>query len=230
MTTILVVDDEKSILNFVRKNLEARHYRVLTAQNGAEALQLFQKQTVHLVILDIMMPQMDGLTVLRQIRKRSTVPVIILSALDDEVEKVQAFDIGADDYLTKPFGVGELMGRVKAVLRRSQWQDVENSLLPDEMLEVGPFKADITRHSIWKNGMEIPLTPTEFKLMIYLMRNAGKVLPHQMILKAVWGPEYGREAEYLRVYMGRLRQKLEDDPMEPRHLLTERGIGYRLEP
>lgn len=230
MTTILVVDDEKSILNFVRKNLEARHYRVLTAQNGTEALQLFQKQTVHLVILDIMMPQMDGLTVLRQIRKQSTVPVIILSALDDEIEKIQAFDIGADDYLTKPFGVGELMGRVKAVLRRSQWQDVANSLLPDEMLEVGPFKADITRHSILKNEVEIPLTPTEFKLMVYLMRNAGKVLPHQMILKAVWGPEYGSESEYLRVYMGRLRQKLEDDPMEPRYLLTERGVGYRLEP
>ena len=229
MTTILVVDDEKAILNFVQKNLAVRNYHVLTAENGPEALKLFQKNVVHLVILDIMMPHMDGLEVLRQIRQRSTVPVIILSALDDEIEKVQAFEIGADDYLTKPFGVGELLGRIKAVLRRSQWQDLP-PILPDEKIEVGPFQADITRHTIWKNGQEISLTPTEFKLIIYLMRNAGKVLPHQVILKAVWGPEYGRESEYLRVYIGRLRQKLEDNPLEPRHLLTERGVGYRLEP
>ncbi len=226
--TILVVDDEKPILNFIRKNLEVRNYQVLTAQNGLDALSIFRTHTIDLIILDIMMPHMDGLEVLRAIRKKSLVPIIILSALDDEIEKVQAFDIGADDYLTKPFGVGELLGRVKAVLRRSQWQTMELTAVPEEELQVGPFRADIARHTIWVNGRQVDLTPTEFNLLVYLMRHAGKVLSHQTILKAVWGPEYGKESEYLRVYIGRLRQKLEENPLQPRYLITERGVGYRL--
>ncbi len=226
--TILVVDDEKSILNFIRKNLEVRNYQVLTAHNGLDALAIFRTHAIDLIILDIMMPHMDGLEVLRRIRQKSLVPVIILSALDDEIEKVQAFDIGADDYLTKPFGVGELLGRVKAVLRRSQWSELDLTTVPEETLQVGPFRADIARHTIWMRDQKIELTPTEFRLLVYLMRNAGKVLPHQTILKAVWGPEYGKESEYLRVYIGRLRQKLEDNPLQPRYLLTERGVGYRL--
>lgn len=226
MTTVLVVDDERALRDFVRRNLEVRGYRVLMAANGLEALALFGQERVDLIILDLMMPFMDGLEVTRRLREVSTVPIIILSALGEEADKVRAFDLGADDYLTKPFGVGELLGRVKAVLRRAQWSGV-----PEEggRLVRGEISVDLERHRVTVNGREIPLTPTEYNLLVFLMRHAGKVLSHQFILQQVWGPQYGNEAEYLRVYIGRLRRKIEVDPLHPRYLHTEHGIGYRFE-
>jgi two-component system KDP operon response regulator KdpE len=223
---VLVVDDEKSLRDFVRINLEVRGYNVTVAANGADALNIFQSQHVDLVILDIMMPNMDGLEAIRQIRQISIVPIIVLTALGEESDKVKAFDIGADDYLTKPFGIGELLSRVKAVLRRARWSEAQPE---QENLVFEDISADLVRHKVTVLGQDVELTPTEFNLLVYLMRNAGKTLSHRAILQNVWGPEYGNEAEYLRVYMGKLRQKIEKDPLQPRYIQTERGIGYRFE-
>ena len=222
--TVLVVDDEKPLRDFVRRNLEARGYKVLSAANGLEALAVFENEQIDLVILDVMMPHLDGLETARRIRKDSQVPIIILTAMDEEADKVRAFDLGADDYLTKPFGVGELLGRIKAVLRRSHWTEPTTS---DERITRGPIEVDMSRHEVTIHGQSADLTPIEFNLLVYLMRHAGKMLPHRDILQNVWGHEYGNEVEYLRVYIGHLRQKVEDDPLKPKYILTERGIGYR---
>jgi two-component system KDP operon response regulator KdpE len=181
---------------------------------------------VDLVILDVMMPRMDGLETIRRIRQSSLVPIIVLSALGEENDKIQALNMGADDYLTKPFGVGELLARLQAVLRRAQWTE---SPARQGRIVRGDIVADLERHVVTVHGTPIELTPTEFNLLVYLMEHAGKVLPHQTILQHVWGPEYGPESEYLRVYIGRLRQKIELDPSNPHHLITERGIGYSFE-
>lgn len=222
--TVLVVDDEKPLRDFVRRNLEARGYKVTCASNGLEALAVFDNEQIGLVILDIMMPHLDGLETTRRIRAESHVPIIILSAMGEEADKVRAFDLGADDYLTKPFGVGELLGRIQAVLRRSHWSEAP---APEEVLARGEITVDMPRHEVKVRGEMVELTPIEFNLLVYLMRHAGKVLSHRDILQNVWGPEYGHEVEYLRVYMGHLRQKVENDPMKPVYILTERGIGYR---
>jgi two-component system, OmpR family, KDP operon response regulator KdpE len=223
-TVVLVVDDEKPLRDFVRRNLEVRGYKVFTASNGLEALAIFNHENVQLVIMDIMMPHMDGLEATRRIRQNSHVPIIILTAMGEEADKVRAFDLGADDYLTKPFGVGELLGRIKAVLRRSNWDQL---LITDERISRGEIIVDLTRHEVTIHGKAAELTPIEFNLLVYLMRHAGKVLSHRDILHNVWGQEYGNEVEYLRVYMGHLRQKVETDPLKPKYILTERGIGYR---
>lgn len=223
---VLVVDDEKSLRDFVRRNLEARHYKVLTASNGLEAMAIFNNENVDLVILDLMMPHLDGLETTRRIRESSKTPIIILTALGEESDKVQAFDMGADDYLTKPFGVGELMGRVKAVLRRARWLEPSSN---EEQLVRGDIRVDMERHLVTVKDSPVDLTPTEFNLLVYLLKNAGKVLSHRAILQHVWGVEYGNEAEYLRVYIRRLRQKIETDALNPRHLFTEHGMGYRFE-
>ncbi len=223
---VLVVDDEKSLRDFVRRNLEVRGFDVLTASNGLEALAHFNTNNVDLVILDVMMPRMDGLETIRRIRQSSLVPIIVLSALGEESDKIQALNMGADDYLTKPFGVGELLARLQAVLRRAQWTELparQGRIVRAEII------ADLERHVVTVHGTPIDLTPTEFNLLVYLMEHSGKVLPHQTILQHVWGPEYGPESEYLRVYIGRLRQKIELDPSNPHHLITERGIGYSFE-
>ncbi|HET7143023.1 MAG TPA: response regulator transcription factor [Anaerolineales bacterium] len=223
---VLVVDDEKSLRDFVRRNLEVRHYKVLTASNGLEAMATFNNEKVDLVILDLMMPHLDGLETTRRIRESSKTPIIILTALGEESDKVQAFDLGADDYLTKPFGVGELMGRIKAVLRRARWLEPSSN---EEQLVRGDIRVDMERHLVSVKDSPVDLTPTEFNLLVYLLKHAGRVLPHRAILQNVWGLEYGDEAEYLRVYIGRLRQKIEPDTLNPRHLFTEHGIGYRFE-
>jgi len=189
---ILLAEDEVALRDFVSRNLRARGFEVLEASNGLEAVAVWERENPHLLILDIMMPRMDGLEVCRRVREHSAVPIIVLTALDMESDKVAALDLGADDYLTKPFGVEELLARVRAVLRRSQW-------------EVVPLAG----------GMK------------QLVANAGKVLTHRMLLQSIWGPEYGGEAEYLRVYINRLRHKLEPDSANPRYLLTEPGVGYR---
>ena len=223
---VLVVDDEKSLRDFVRRNLEARHYKVLTASNGLEAMATFNNEKVDLVILDLMMPHLDGLETTRRIRETSKTPIIILTALGEESDKVQAFDMGADDYLTKPFGVGELMGRIKAVLRRARWLEPSST---EEQLVRGDIRVDMERHLVTVKDSPVELTPTEFNLLVYLLKHAGRVLSHRVILQNVWGMEYGNEAEYLRVYIGRLRQKIEVDALNPRHLFTEHGMGYRFE-
>lgn len=224
---VLVVDDEKSLREFVRRNLEARHYKVLTASNGLEALALFNTEKIDLVILDLMMPHLDGLETTRRIRSESSeIPIIILTALGEESDKVRAFDLGADDYLTKPFGVGELLGRIKAVLRRSRYIEPASS---SERIVRGFFSVDLERHVVTIKENPLELTPTEFNLLVYLIKNAGKVLSHRTILQNVWGAEYGDEAEYLRVYIGRLRQKIEPHALVPKHLFTEHRMGYRFE-
>lgn len=224
--SVLVIDDEKPLRDFVRINLEVRGYNVTVASNGLDGLAIFQSQHIDLVILDIMMPNLDGLETTRRIRQISIVPIIILTALGEESDKIKAFDLGADDYLTKPFGIGELLGRVKSVLRRARWSE---AIPEQESLTCNEITADLVRHRITVSNKEIDLTPTEFNLLVYLMRNAGKTLSHRAILQNVWGPEYGDEAEYLRVYMGKLRQKVEQDPLQPKYIQTERGIGYRFE-
>jgi two-component system KDP operon response regulator KdpE len=224
--TVLVVDDEKPLRDFVRRNLEVRNFTVITAANGLEALAIFTTHNIDLVILDVMMPRMDGLETIRRIRQSSLVPIIVLSALGEETDKIRALNLGADDYLTKPFGVGELLARVQAVLRRARWAEPPTR---QGRLVRGEIITDLERHEVTMRGKLIELTPTEFNLLVYLMEHAGKVLPHQTILQHVWGPEYGPESEYLRVYIGRLRQKIEADPANPRYLLTERGVGYSFE-
>jgi two-component system KDP operon response regulator KdpE len=225
--TVLIVDDEKSLRDFVRRNLEVRGFNTQTAANGLEALALFNTHNVDLVILDVMMPRMDGLETITRIRQHSLVPVIVLSALGEEADKIRALNLGADDYLTKPFGVGELLARVQAVLRRSRYNEAPSGI---ERIVRGDLFADLERHEVRLGEKVLELTPTEFNLLIFLMEHAGKVLPHQMILQNVWGPEYGPESEYLRVYIGRLRQKIEADPANPQYLHTERGVGYLFSP
>lgn len=223
---VLVVDDEKPLRDFVRRNLEVRGYKVLTAANGLEALAIFKNEHLQLVIMDIMMPHMDGLETTRRIRQDSHVPIIILTAMGEEADKVRAFDLGADDYLTKPFGVGELLARIKAVLRRADWSETPAH---EERIVRGEIEVDLERHTVKVRDRGVDITPTEFNLLVYLMQNAGKVLHHRAILQHVWGMEYGDEAEYLRVYVGKLRQKIETDPLKPHYLHTEHGIGYRFE-
>ncbi len=224
---VLVVDDEKPLRDFVRRNLEVRGYKVQTAANGLQALALIQAQPFDLVILDLMMPHMDGLETTRRIREGSLVPIIILTALGEEADKVRAFETGADDYLTKPFGVGELMARVRAVLRRASWAEAPARGTQEIVLQRHGVRLDLDRHQATVDGRPVDLTPTEFNLLFHLMRDAGKVLTHRDLLQRVWGPEYGEEVEYVRVYMGRLRRKLEKDPSNPALILTERGLGYR---
>ncbi len=222
---ILVVDDEKPLREFVARNLSVRGYHVLKAANGLEALALFQAQPLDLIILDLMMPHMDGLELTQRIRRESTVPIIVLSALDEERDKVAALDLGADDYLTKPFGVEELLARVRGLLRRANWQKPPRV---QERLRVGDIEMKVDEGVVTVKGKPVKLTRTEFDLLRYFMKNVGKVLPHRVILQRVWGPEYGNEVEYLRVYVARLRRKVEEDPAHPKHILTEHGIGYRI--
>ncbi len=221
---ILLAEDEAALRDFVSRNLRARGFEVYEASNGLEALATWERENPHLLILDIMMPRMDGLEVCRRVREQSAVPIIVLTALDAESDKVSALDLGADDYLTKPFGVEELLARVRAVLRRTQW---EGMLPASGIKQFGDLAIDLAGHVVRLRGTEVRLSPTEFAVLKQLVANAGKVLTHRMLLQSIWGPEYGGEAEYLRVYINRLRQKLESDPASPRYLLTEPGVGYR---
>lgn len=221
---ILVAEDELALRDFVSRNLRARGFEVLEASNGLEAVATWERESPHLLILDIMMPRMDGLEVCRRVREHSSVPIIVLTALDDESDKVTALDLGADDYLTKPFGVEELLARVRAVLRRTQGEITPTA---SSSRQFGELSIDLTARVVRLRDTEVRLSPTEFAVLKELVSNAGKVLTHRMLLQSVWGPEYGGEAEYLRVYINRLRQKLEADPANPRHLLTEPGVGYR---
>lgn len=220
---VLVIDDEMQILRALRKILSENHYRVVTAATGEEGLTLAAAQPPDVIILDLNLPDMDGTTVCEKLREWLQTPIIVLSARDDQRQKVIALDKGADDYLTKPFGIEELMARVRVAQRHGA--RLGKGVEP--VIESGSLRIDLTRHGVTREGKEVKLTATEFKLLAYLARNADRVLTHRAILNEVWGMEYVNQIEYLRVYMRQLRAKLEDDPHNPQILLTEPGIGYR---
>ena len=223
---ILVVDDELNIVKFLRSNLEAEGFEVMAATDGALAINTFEKELPDLVILDIMMPKIDGFEVCRRLREWTHTPIIMLSARGDEGDKIKCLDLGADDYITKPFGAGELIARVNAVLRRSEVgsnQPTRPSYTRDDLV------INFAKRQVIVAGNEIKLTPTEYNLLQELVLNAGKVLTHTHLLNKVWGPEYREETEYLHVFARRLRIKLEHNPAVPRYLMTVPGVGYQFQ-
>ena len=222
---ILVVDDDPAILRLLCTNLKARGYEVATATDGEESLEAVESDFVDLIILDIMMPKVDGVEVCRRIREWSNIPIIMLSARGDEKAKVKCLDLGADDYLTKPFGIAELMARVKTAFRHRG----DPTVAPTQStFTCGDLEINFAMRRVTINGKEITLTPTEYALLQHLAVNADKVLTHNMLLQSVWGNEYSSEKEYLRVFIGRLRRKLEPDPKKPRYIQTIPGVGYHL--
>lgn len=221
---VLIVDDEPRMIRFIQLNLEHDGFEVYEATSGGEALKQLRDQMPDLIILDIMMPDLDGFDTLQMIREISTVPVIMLTAKGEEDDRVRGLELGADDYITKPFSPRELSSRVQAVLRRSEMP----SAAEHEMIEVDDrLKIDFDRREIWVKGKLVKLRPTEFRLLYHLVQNAGWVVPHEQLLAKVWGYEYRDETHYLRLYINYLRQKLEKDPSNPKYILTERGVGYR---
>jgi len=228
---ILVVDDELSIQRALRRNLSISGYDVLVADNGRQAVEMARQHQPDLILLDLFLPgEFDGLEVCRQLRQSVQIPIIVLSALSEEKQKVQALDLGADDYLTKPFSNDELQARVRACLRRANAAEMGNGELlgQPEILssEDGYLLMNVVKRQVRAGEQDVRLTPTEFELLRQLMLYAGKVLTHRSLLRAVWGPEYGEEADYLRVYVRQLRLKVEMEPSRPRYILTEPGIGY----
>jgi two-component system KDP operon response regulator KdpE len=220
---VLVVDDEPAIHRFLTPALTANDIEVSTAGTVAEATKRIAAEAPDLVVLDLGLPDGDGKDVIRNVRQWSDVPIVVLSARDRETEKIEALDLGADDFVNKPFGVGELMARIRTALRHRLQRKAE---VP--VAKVGDLEIDTVRHRVTRAGVEIKLTPKEFELLSFLARHAGKVLTHRQILTAVWGPAHTEDTQYLRVYIGHLRQKIEQSPEDPRVILTESGIGYRM--
>jgi two-component system KDP operon response regulator KdpE len=224
---ILIADDEPQIGRVLRTGLQAHGYDVRVAADGVAALDTFHDWQPDLVITDLTMPHMDGLELCRRLRARSQVPIVILSARGEEKTKVEALDIGADDYVTKPFGIDELLARIRAALRRATMPVPEPTA---KLLAAGDFRIDFETRTVTVQGREVHLTPKELDLLGFFMRQAGKVLTHRAVLAAVWGGNYVEQNEYLRVFVGQLRKKIEDDPAAPRYLLTEPWVGYRFNP
>ncbi len=224
MTRVLVVDDEPQIRNALRTNLRARGYEVDLAPDGDEALRLAAQRHPDVVILDLGLPGIDGIDVIRGLRGWSEVPIIILSVREDEADKVDALDAGADDYVTKPFGMDELLARVRAAVRRRGPADQGGAVV-----ETPDFMIDLAARRASRSGATIRLTPTEWHLIDVLVRHPGKLVSQRQLLQEVWGPNYGEETNYLRVFMAQIRRKLEPDPAVPRYFITEPGIGYRFE-
>jgi two-component system, OmpR family, KDP operon response regulator KdpE len=222
---IMVVDDEPQLTRVLLRSLTSKGYDVRIASDGEFALQTFRDWTPSLVITDLAMPNMGGLELCRRLRQLSAVPIIVLSVRGEERTKVAALDAGADDYVTKPFGMDELLARIRAALRRQPATDAQS-----QILEAGEFRIDLDAHVATRAGEDLRLTPTEFDLLAYLVRNAGKVLTRHALLGAVWGGDYTEQHEYLRVFIGQLRKKIEPDPSKPRFILTEPWIGYRFNP
>ena len=220
MTSILLVDDETALLRTLSMNLRARGYDVLTSENGEDALATVRQDSPDVVILDLGLPDISGVEVLRQLRGWSAVPVIVLSARHASDDKVEALDVGADDYVTKPFGIDELLARLRAAVRRSGPADAA-------VMESGGLRIDLAGRRIWRDSDEVRLTPTEWGLLAALVTRPGRLVGQRQLLQEVWGPAYEKETNYLRVYMANLRRKLEADPSRPRHLITEPGMGYR---
>jgi two-component system KDP operon response regulator KdpE len=223
---ILVVDDEAQISRVLKTTLSSHGYGVRVASDGSEAVQLMKEWPPDLVITDLRMPNMDGLQLCKHIRSKSKIPIIVLSVKGEERTKVEALDAGADDYVTKPFGVAELLARVRSALRRSVTQEESEELI----IDVGDFHIDIPSRRVQVKGREVHLTPKEFDLLVHLAKHAGKVLTHRKLLAAVWGANSLEQPEYLRVFIGHLRKKLEPNETSPRYLLTEPWVGYRFDP
>jgi len=222
---ILVVDDEQEITFVLRSGLTKHGYDVRVAGDGEAAIDLFQAWSPDLVITDLAMPHLNGLRLCQRLRESSEVPIIILSVKGDEPTKIEALDAGADDYLTKPFGMGELLARVRATLRRSPVASPEAT-----MIEEGDFRVDLESREVRVGGNEVHLSPKEFDLLLFFIRNAGKVLTHRTLLAKIWGGNYTDQTEYLRVFVRHLRKKIEPDPAKPRYILTDPWVGYRFEP
>lgn len=222
--TILVVDDEERMARFIRLNLEHDGFQVVEAYRGMQALQQYRDSLPDLVLLDVMMPDIDGFEVLSMLREISNVPVIMLTAKGEEDDRVRGLELGADDYVTKPFSPRELVSRVRAVLRRT---DSNSNDSPDVVEVDDHLKLDFSKREIWLDGALIKLRPTEYRLLYHLVKNAGWVLTYDQILSRVWGYEYRDEPHYVRLYINYLRQKIEKDPSNPKYILTERGVGYR---
>ena len=222
---VLVVDDEPQILRALRAGLRGHGYDVQTAIDGEDALDQIALHPPDIVILDLVMPGKSGFDVVQEMRTWSTIPIIVLSARGEERDKVTALDLGADDYLTKPFGMSELLARIRVALRHTAGASHETD---DVVFQVGLLRVDLLRRQVFVGDKEIHLTPIEYKLLTTLVHHAGKVVTHQQLLREVWGPSHTEQAHYARVYMAHLRQKLEAEPARPRYLLTEPGVGYRL--
>jgi two-component system, OmpR family, KDP operon response regulator KdpE len=220
---ILIVDDEPQIRRFLRTTLSAHGYRVIEASCGREAMTLTATERPELMLLDLGLPDIEGLEVIHRLREWSTVPIIVVSVRGQEAKKIEALDSGADDYVTKPFGMGELLARIRAALRHRLQAEVDEPVFRSAGLTV-----DLIRRIVTVDGREVKLTPKEYDLLRVLVTHAGKVITHQHLLREVWGPGSVHETHYLRVYIGQLRQKLEPDPAQPRYILTEPGVGYRL--
>jgi two-component system KDP operon response regulator KdpE len=210
---------------FLRTALGSNDYRLVEAETAKEGLAQAAARNPDVILLDLGLPDRDGLEVARELREWSATPIIVLSARGREEDKVKALDLGADDYLTKPFGVDELLARIRVALRHAA---MPPGTAPEPVFEAGALRVDLTARRVWRGGEEIHLTPTEYKLLTTLVRHAGKVLTHRQLLKEVWGANYANQSHYVRVYMAQLRQKIEADPARPRLLLTEPGVGYRL--
>lgn len=222
---ILVVDDEPRMIGFIRMNLELEGHQVIEAHSGLEALEAVRTKLPDVILLDVMMPDLDGFETLRMLREFSSIPVIMLTAKGEENDKVYGLELGADDYITKPFGPRELSSRIKAVLRRAEMPSSspdQATLRIDDRLSV-----DFNRREAIVNGERIKLRPTEYRLLYHLIENAGWTVPHEQLLAKVWGYEYRDEAHYVRLYVNYLREKIEEDPSNPKYILTERGVGYR---
>lgn len=223
-TRVLVIDDEPQILRALRINLSVRGYEVRTAATGAEALRSAADHRPDVIVLDLGLPDMSGIEVLHGLRGWLSAPVIVLSARTDSSDKVEALDAGADDYVTKPFGMDEFLARLRAAVRRAAVPETDQPVV-----ETASFTVDLAAKKVIKNGTEVHLTPTEWGMLEMLVRNRGKLVGREELLREVWGPAYATETHYLRVYLAQLRRKLEDDPSHPVHLLTEAGMGYRFE-
>jgi len=227
-TTILAADDDPQLLRLMTRNLEFEGYEVLPASDGQQALAEIESHVLDLVLLDVMMPKMDGFTVCHRVREFSSVPIIIVTARGQDQDKVRGLDLGADDYLTKPFSVDELLARVRAVLRRSQITSREGAQGLQATAITGDLAIDYSQHLVTLAGKEITLTPTEYAIIAYLAQNMGRIVTQDLLLEHVWGMEYLGESHMLQVNINRLRRKIETDPSQPRYILTKVGVGYSL--
>ncbi|RFU83014.1 response regulator [Streptomyces triticagri] len=227
MTRVLVVDDEPQIVRALEINLKARKYEVDSAFDGSSALRTATDRHPDVVVLDLGLPDMDGVDVIKGLRGWTRVPILVLSARHSSDEKVQALDAGADDYVTKPFGMDELLARLRAAVRRAEPTGGEEE---GALVDTSDFTVDMAAKKVHRDGRDVRLTPTEWHLLEVLVHNTGRLVSQKQLLQEVWGPSYGTETNYLRVYMAQLRRKLESDPSHPRHFITEPGMGYRFEP
>jgi two-component system KDP operon response regulator KdpE len=223
---ILIVEDEKAIVRFLKASLAGQGYRIAVAENGKQALTMINSQPPDLIVLDLGLPDMEGAEIIDQVRQWSQLPIIILSARDQEKAKVDALDRGADDYLTKPFSMGELLARLRVALRHRAHLTLGDDRA-ETVVESGELRVDLEKRRVTVEGREVHLTPIEYRLLTTLIAHAGKVLTHRMLLQQVWGPGYAEEVHQLRVHMANLRRKIEADAAQPRHVLTEQGVGYR---